>query len=813
MDNLNITKDITKNIDLVTNFCLTHDTRYLESVDNIVKNLFIENSKKVMIGEKGYKNIAHLILNFYQLFDDGTPKPYKVKEFDWIFLKDDMIDCTKLTKTATVKYRTTITINGIDLQLLKSALQKYIRRNMTHKAIWCGLEWGLLRCDKVAEDKNLKSVITNLRNRLRIIYLEDISIANLNLLEKMNQIIDILNYDKNPSGKDMDKTIVSILSDMSQSYHTRICSFVNSLYKIYPNKQLMVKQKEYLKYFPNVKKMYTYIEDHKNLTHATNLLNTLREKNPICFYYAQKLNFEENEKGKYGKNNEVFPIIRKVIDSKYLKYLTICEKWYNEIKNSEAFLAYFIPMLIVCFPVQENGRLSDYFDYTNDYKNLVMYNIEETPIELEKYVMDMHTKEGNRRGLKKDNLAGNENFVKHASYVNDEYKINEVAMELKRYYNFTKLLNFGKVDEEFLVGNKDDKDVKDVKKDKEEVEIEDKEEIEDNEDEYVIDLKKIKSKKSKKPIVLEDDISESEVEFEVEEENDTEGEIEKVKKTEKDFFEYIARAQVPTSGSKFDSYYAKMKKDYSSFKRDEIVFVKGPFENDKVYDILKLFVRIKKLMNIPYINIEKVELKLSNDYFVGEVDIQKNVGKNYIRNKLSEKDKKNKMYTFIIYKNIFGNDFTLEKYGYLKTQKSEAWINTQATVVNWGKMDSNFHHFEVEDLKNKKFMLQYIQALYFRYLFGIVDAANRNFLIANDTLYGIDEENIDMEKDSNFSKLNKQFEYIKKNWSKVKDEIEEILENWKTKSPDVEKILSKPTLITGFTNRLNKLIEDPQLFF
>lgn len=437
------------NIDLITNFCLTLDTAYLSPLDVKVKEIFIKYSKKVMKGEKGYKNIAHIVLTFYKLFDDGTSKPFDIKKFEWPF-KDDKIDCSKLEKIPVVKYRTTITINDINLQLLKSALQKYIRRNMTHKAIWCGLEWGLLRCDPEAEDKNLKSVITNLRNRLRIIYLEDISISNLNLLEIINKNIDVLNYDKNPSGKNMDKVIVNIVSDMSQSYHTRICSYVNSIYKIYNNKKFFKKQKEYLSQFPHVNNIYEYIQDNKDLSLKNNLFNSLQEKNPVCFYYAQELNFNDNEKGKYGKNNEIFPIIRKVIDNKYKNQVDICEKWYNEIKNSEAFLAYFIPMLIICFPVKENGKLPDYFDYTPEWKNLIMYNIEEPAINFEEYTMDMHTKEGNRKGLKKDNLEGINNFINQGAYVNDEYKINQIAVELKKYYEFTKLLSVGEINKAYL---------------------------------------------------------------------------------------------------------------------------------------------------------------------------------------------------------------------------------------------------------------------------------------------------------------------------------------------------------------------------
>ena len=300
-----------KDILLISKFCLTLDTDFLLDLNDISSKLFIKHSKKVMNREHGHKNIAHTVLTFYNMFDDGVFKPFNIKKFEWPF-KDDIIDFSKLSKTSSVNYRTTITLNNINLQLLKSALQKYIRRNMTHKAIWCGLEWGLLRGDMITEDRNLKSVITNLRNRLRIIYLEDIGISNLNLLEMIDSNINIIDYNKNPEGKNMDKVIVDIISNMSQSYHTRICSYVNSIYKIYNNKSFFNKHIQYLKYFPNIKNIYDYIEEHKEISFKNNLLKSLQEKNIVCFYYAQQLNFYENEKGKFGKNNEIFPIIRKV---------------------------------------------------------------------------------------------------------------------------------------------------------------------------------------------------------------------------------------------------------------------------------------------------------------------------------------------------------------------------------------------------------------------------------------------------------------------------------------------------------------------
>ena len=198
---------------------------------------------------------------------------------------------------------------------------------------------------------------------------------------------------------------------------------------------------------------------------------------------------------------------------------------------------------------------------------------------------------------------------------------------------------------------------------------------------------------------------------------------------------------------------------------------------------------------------------MSSDFFVGEVVDKDIMGKNYIRNKLD----KNNMYTFIMYENLC-NDIYIEKYGYLKTQKSINWINTNATVLNLNKTDKKFHHFELEDLKNEKYLLEYIESLYFRYLFGIVDSANRNFLIVDNRLFGIDEENIDMDNDSNFSKLAKQFEYINNNWDKVCDKIIKILQEWNNKLPEIIKILDNK-IYCKFVKRLNIITQNPKIIF
>ncbi len=988
-------------------FYIFKDTKNIISSfddDKISKYIKIMNENLGDYKENKNKILAHSYLYNNNLFDDGTKNPINYDSYSWIFA-NDYIECSKLIKKPKINYRKSLTINNIDLQFLKSALQKYIRRNMTRKAIWCALEWALLRCDKDAAESSVKSVITNLRNRLRIIYIEDTSIANLDLMEYINDRISVINYEKNPLGINMDRNIVDIVSNLSQSYHTRICSYVNSIYKIYQNAKFYKKQNEYISYFPNVKRVYEYIENDKNTPLEKNLYLTLINKNIACFYYAQELNFHEKEKGEFGKNNKVFPIIRKVFKELKLdlKYVDISEKWYNEIKNSEAFLMYFLPMLIICFPVKYNGSLSKFNDYTPEWKNIVMNNINNTPIEFEQYTKDMHTKEGNTLGYTKTNLKGIKHFVYQGAYVNDEYIPNDLYIELKNYYEFTKLLSVDSIENIYLQNVTENEksgltkteeltteiklspndlkwffnpknvkgkfvDLNLLKLTKEskysvtpwqeasfitnniitffnskdititdatanvggnsidfynnEIEVVNSVEIDpktceflknnlkvygyeintvfcnnyvdiyktlnqdcvffdppwggpdyikkDNLDLFlgdvnVVDIiknlfdmgktklvvlkapinynsenlqaiftpelykiteepifrgkkhsydvffisKYINNEKIKKKVIIDDDDSDIEIDEEKGDEKDKDDK-DKIVKNENDFFEYITRAQITTGSGKTDSYFAKMKNNYKNFKKGEIVFVKGPFKNDDVYKILELFIKVKKILNIPYLEVDKIDLQLSDTFFTDEVHSLLHTNPHYIRTKLNKKG----LYTFIIYKNLCGDNIYKIKYGDIKTQKSQIWIDSNVWISDWKKLneDGLCKEFNLTSLKNTKYLCEYILSIYFRYLFGINDHANRNFVISEDNLYSVDEENIDMDNSSNFSKLDKQFEFIKANWNKCNEYILQTLKNWILQLSELEDVIPKK-YFQKFQERLKFISNDPKRIF
>lgn len=104
----------------------------------------------------------------------------------------------------------TKTFSGIDFDVAKSALQKYIRRNMPQKAILAAIE--LYRLMEVGGDPG----VSNMYNRLAIIANEDIGPANLPLALEVTRLVE--------SGNRNIYRLVTMVQLMSESPKTRMMS-------------------------------------------------------------------------------------------------------------------------------------------------------------------------------------------------------------------------------------------------------------------------------------------------------------------------------------------------------------------------------------------------------------------------------------------------------------------------------------------------------------------------------------------------------------------------------------------------------------
>lgn len=128
-----------------------------------------------------------------------------------------------------VKYRNERSLNNFTLDVLKSALQKYIRRAMEDQALFAGVELLMFG----AVDGGAR-IVTNFIHRLQVIYLEDVGIAAINLWEYIDSKIDIMKARdlitgdcKSLSGQAM----IDIICALSQSMHNRLPSHLSAISK------------------------------------------------------------------------------------------------------------------------------------------------------------------------------------------------------------------------------------------------------------------------------------------------------------------------------------------------------------------------------------------------------------------------------------------------------------------------------------------------------------------------------------------------------------------------------------------------------
>ena len=188
--------------------------------------------------------------------------------------------------------------------------------------------------------------------------------------------------------------------------------------------------------------------------------------------------------------------------------------------------------------------------------------------------------------------------------------------------------------------------------------------------------------------------------------------------SEKNFFKYIVRAQIPTSYLKQDSYFAKLNYSLGNFKKNQLVFVKGPFKDNIIFKIVQFFNKIKKILDLPSIQNIVIDLYKSNvkDFFNEHI---KNV-RTGIRHRLED----NKLYKFIIYENLLdlpiedwaGNYEDIKKKE--KKPASERWNKTNTKIIDWSKLETsssgNYSHFNKQLLKNKKILIYYILYIFYR---------------------------------------------------------------------------------------------------
>jgi hypothetical protein len=272
------------------------------------------------------------------------------------------------SKLLDTTFRNERSYSGHSFDVLKSGLQKYIRRSNFEKALYCASQLHMFKMVKSGQ-----RLYTNFIHRLMVIYLEDIGICGIKYWSEINENINILLKNKTKVGifKEEIDAIYNTIKLMCSCYKYRIGSHLanfGSMSDLVINllKPDIPEITDIIKTIPFDNKLELYMNEcikNKNLLlfHITSILRQKGEESLIFKVLKNTKEIEENIK-------------------------TISMNWYKELKIKEQFLTYLIPLAYLYFPINNNFKDKDK-DKDIDIEKLILSNFA-----FDDYVFDKHTK-------------------------------------------------------------------------------------------------------------------------------------------------------------------------------------------------------------------------------------------------------------------------------------------------------------------------------------------------------------------------------------------------------------------------------------
>lgn len=261
-------------------------------------------------------------------------------------------------------FRQERSLHGLRLDVLKSALQKYIRRSDYGKAIFCAMELDLF-----AEISGGERIRTNFIHRLMIIFLEDIGLGGISLWSDIDQRIDILLNERKKADRSREKEIQAIhelIFMFTNCPKLRIASFVKNYWSCDTNDK-------------NYKETSAHVDPE--IEGKFKVMSSM--ENPTLKELQQKLS-----------DHEKFSLIR---------------KWYRELKTlGENFLCWTVPL---CADIFGHDKINIPSSFPNHKTWNYMRNCEAP--QFDSFVFDKHTR----------SQSGNKTlafFAEQGSYVEPE---------------------------------------------------------------------------------------------------------------------------------------------------------------------------------------------------------------------------------------------------------------------------------------------------------------------------------------------------------------------------------------------------------
>ena len=588
--------------------------------------------------------------------------------------------------------------NGKTLSELKSGLQKYIRRGEITKALWCAGELYSFR--RAPEQDRVQCILTNFRHRLMIIFLEDVGAIGLwEQATRFNRIIQSGNGGP---------AIAAWVEMMAMAPKSRACSHARAVASLRDTEDCRVSSTYTMahQFYPAITALH---HEHRLDTRSADanegqwreaLTTALQKCSPAACLWAWAIATKGVPRTtKSGRKSvwQIFDVLEYASRPEIAALIPTARLWYKDLQNTqEAFLCWMLPLLAQIGKCSTETNIDNTMCY-----NLELYNALATAfdmqdhIELDDYVFDIHVGPGSRATGPRKRDGGLTRFAEEGSIVANESPI--VDPIWKAFYNDSKRIK----DRVNPVGPPTA--VVEVVADfTSEVSLPD-DFIDSLLDEINID----NSKPLEFPVVDAYKASFAPKAAQV---------VDKAITYETQY-KLLVRAQINTSQNKTDVYFA-----YEPDTRKTVV-VKGPFASRGPVDRAIEMSQWKRENGLPAIECQAVPL--IPDRWPEGVPLG-------IRNRVDRTTPS----WFLVSNSLLGD--TLPR----RLHSSKVWPQTE--VIDWSDpVLNNRHvwaplkHWVTYSVQEKN---DYVIALLARYVVGISDLADRNFLRAGGRLYSLDED-------------------------------------------------------------------------
>ena len=293
---------------------------------------------------------------------------------------------------------------GIDVDIAKSAFQKAIRRG-DYKLAWT---MGL-RLNEFLYISNGKPIRSNLINRLSVIAGEDIGLANLDIIVKVDNYIDQLR--KCDDRQQCEKLLLEVITLICASKKSRLVSHVNAVYyQALTNFQKMLDQNMLIVQNLHVdNSFYSEVEDLNDKT----LLNKIKwllenakvDDEKMGTWYYMKMLIQSTNKYKISrgfpkKRNISSPPIFFVWNILLTHNSSIMSTLYKFYLNENENHIYIILGLLTWFYKPEKHDLIDISKIIdeNGGEKSIIFKAMNDEIQVPEYAIDKHTKKGRING-------------------------------------------------------------------------------------------------------------------------------------------------------------------------------------------------------------------------------------------------------------------------------------------------------------------------------------------------------------------------------------------------------------------------------